>query len=42
MNERDLIYFEQILPKLQPLQPKNQKQVITSQSNQATDNSLER
>ncbi|MBV6627366.1 MAG: hypothetical protein KI793_31240 [Rivularia sp. (in: Bacteria)] len=39
MNERDLIYFEQILPKLQP---KNQRQVIASQSNQATDNSLER
>ena len=39
MNERDLIYFEQILPKLQP---KNQRQVIISQSNQATDNSLER
>ena len=39
MNERDLIYFEQILPKLQP---KNQRQIITSQFNQATDNSLER
>ena len=39
MNERDLIYFEQILP---ALQPRSQRQVITSQSNQATDNSLER
>ncbi len=39
MNERDLIYFEQILPKLQP---RSQKQVIASQANQATDNSLER
>ncbi|NJO30645.1 MAG: hypothetical protein HC874_26210 [Richelia sp. SL_2_1] len=39
MNERDLIYFEQILPKLQP---KNQRQVITSQSNQVTDKNLER
>ena len=39
MNERDLIYFEQILP---ALQPRSQRQVITSQSNQPTDNSLER
>ncbi|MGB6297315.1 MAG: hypothetical protein WBF90_14185 [Rivularia sp. (in: cyanobacteria)] len=39
MNERDLIYFEQILPNLQS---RSQRQVITSQSNQATDNSLER
>ncbi|MGB3640026.1 MAG: hypothetical protein WBA39_20990 [Rivularia sp. (in: cyanobacteria)] len=39
MNERDLIYFEQILPKLQP---RSQRQVIASQANQATDNSLER
>ena len=39
MNERDLIYFEQILPKLQP---NNQRQVIASQSNQVTDNTLER
>ncbi|NJM23816.1 MAG: hypothetical protein HC907_37055 [Richelia sp. SM1_7_0] len=39
MNERDLIYFEQILPKLQP---RNHKQVTISQFNQLTDNSLER
>jgi hypothetical protein len=39
MNERDLIYFEQILPKLQP---RSQRQVITSHSNQVTNNSLER
>ncbi|MBE9216703.1 hypothetical protein IQ247_29285 [Plectonema cf. radiosum LEGE 06105] len=39
MNERDLIYFEQILPKLQP---RNHKQVTISQFNQVTDNSLER
>ncbi|BAY84457.1 hypothetical protein NIES267_39530 [Calothrix parasitica NIES-267] len=39
MNERDLIYFEQILPKLQP---RSQRQVIVSQANQANDNSLAR
>ncbi|MBV6625123.1 MAG: hypothetical protein KI793_19720 [Rivularia sp. (in: Bacteria)] len=39
MNERDLIYFEQILPKLHP---RSQRQVIASQANQTTDNNLER
>ena len=39
MNERDLIYFEQILPKLQP---KNQRKEITYKSNQIIDNNLER
>ena len=39
MNERDLIYFEQILPKLQP---KNHKQVTTPQTYQVTNNELER
>jgi len=37
MTERDLIYFEQILPKLQP-----NKSVINSQSDQFTNKNLER
>ncbi|MDJ0733546.1 MAG: hypothetical protein QNJ47_05560 [Nostocaceae cyanobacterium] len=37
MDERDLIYFEQMLPKLQP-----NKSAINSQSHQVTNNSLER
>ncbi|NJN13833.1 MAG: hypothetical protein HC815_40540 [Richelia sp. RM1_1_1] len=39
MNERDLIYFEQILPKLQP---KNQQEVTSTQPSRAVNTSLER
>ena len=39
MNERDLIYFEQILPKLQP---RSQRQVIASQTHRVANNELER
>ncbi|BAY99984.1 hypothetical protein NIES37_39670 [Tolypothrix tenuis PCC 7101] len=40
MNERDLIYFEQILPKLQPI--RQQQNISTSQSQKAVSNGLER
>lgn len=40
MNERDLIYFEQILPKLQPT--RKQQNITTSQSQKAASNGLER
>ncbi|BAY65573.1 hypothetical protein NIES22_56800 [Calothrix brevissima NIES-22] len=40
MNERDLIYFEQILPKLQPT--RKQQNITTSQSQKAASNRLER
>ncbi|MBD2200533.1 MULTISPECIES: hypothetical protein [Calothrix] len=38
MNERDLIYFEQILPKLQPIS--QQQNITTSQSQKAASNGL--
>ncbi|OKH33111.1 hypothetical protein NIES2101_40165 [Calothrix sp. HK-06] len=40
MNERDLIYFEQILPKLQPA--RKQQETSTAQSQKATNNQIER
>ena len=39
MSERDLIYFEQMLPKLQP---KKHQEVSKSHSHQVASNSLER